>query len=49
MQEGVDHGYHYVDSFIADHVRHHAQVVARFVVVAEKKGGADDADAAASL
>jgi S-formylglutathione hydrolase len=29
MQPGYDHGYYFIQTFMADHLRHHAQQLAR--------------------
>ena len=29
MQPGYDHGYYFIQTFMADHLRHHAQHLAR--------------------
>jgi S-formylglutathione hydrolase len=29
MQEGYDHGYYFIQTFMADHLAHHAQQLAR--------------------
>ena len=27
MQAGYDHGYYFIQTFVADHLRHHAEVL----------------------
>jgi len=32
LQEGYDHSYYFIQSFMGDHIRHHAQILVRFLI-----------------